>query len=166
MFIIGKARSYEIIEYRDKIMDALCHSPELIKLLGCGQEEHPEDVIPYRLVHPYEYIPEACTGTERYINFDLEEASDPSNRTFRNITVRFYILCHEAAARYTDDSRSYLWYDRVVCALEHILCEENILGVGRTILASGEPYCPESKWKGRLLKFTTRDFSNGMKNGK
>lgn len=157
MIIIGKPRSYEVIEYKNKIINEICSSEELRKLLGCEEEEN----IPYRYSFPHEYIPEAFTGSERYINFDIGTAVDPANNTFRNITVYFYILSHEAAARYEENGQTCLWYDRAACELEQILCGKNILGVGRTILSSSEPYCPHKKFKGRLLKFTTKDFSNG-----
>lgn len=157
MIPIGNIRSHEVMEYKDKIMNEIRGSGELRKLLGCEDEAS----IPYRYSFPHEYIPETSTGTERYINFDIGTAVDPANNTFRNVTVYFYILSHEAAAIYEEGGQTFLWFDRAACELEQILCGKNILGIGRTVLSSNEPYCPHKKWKGRLLKFTTKDFSNG-----
>ena len=66
---MGKARSYEIIEYRNKIMTQICMSSELVKLLGCADEEYPEDIIPYKWSFPHEYIPDTITTTDRFINY-------------------------------------------------------------------------------------------------
>ena len=68
---MGIAKSYEIIEYRKKIMQILCTDTEILKLLGEDKESHPEDTIPYNKVWPHEYIPETITETERMINFEL-----------------------------------------------------------------------------------------------
>ena len=43
---MGKSRSYEIKEYRNKIMVEICKSEKLITLLGLADEEYPEDVLP------------------------------------------------------------------------------------------------------------------------
>ena len=65
---MGKSRSYEIIEYRNKIMTQICMSSELVKLLGCANEKYPEDIIPYNWSFPHEYIPDTITTTDRFIN--------------------------------------------------------------------------------------------------
>lgn len=159
---MGKARSYEIIEYRNKILREICKSEELVKLLGCENEEYPEDIIPYKWSYPHEFIPETITKTERYINFDVSATLDTHNNTYKDLTIYFFVLCHEDVVRY----KGSLWYDRVVCELDEIFCENNILGVGRTYLVSNTPYCPQQKFKGRLLKFVVKDFNNGLKYGK
>ena len=161
-----KTRSSEMIEYRNIIMNEICQSKELVKLLGYEGEEYPETKIPFTCSFPHEYMPDTVTETERFINFDIEAGIDPANNTFRHVTIYFYITCHEAAVRYEEDGQTFLWYDKVTCELDHILCEKNSPGIGKTVLISNKPYCPQNKFKGRLLKFTVKDFSNGFKNGK
>ena len=159
---MGKSRSYEIIEYRKKILQEICKSEELVKLLGCENEEYPEDILPYKWVFPHEFIPETITKTERYVNFEVSATLDPKNNTYKDLTIYFFVLCHEDVIRY----KGTLWYDRVVCELDDIFCETNVLGVGKTYLISNVPYSPQNKFKGRLLKFSVKDFNNGLKNGK
>lgn len=159
---MGKSRSYEIIEYRKKILQEICKSEELVKLLGCENEEYPEDILPYKWVFPHEFIPETITKTERYVNFEVSATLDPKNNTYKDLTIYFFVLCHEDVIRY----KGTLWYDRVVCELDDIFCETNVLGVGKTYLMSNVPYSPQNKFKGRLLKFSVKDFNNGLRNGK
>ena len=135
-------------------MNEICHSRELVRLLGCGEEEHPKERIPYRLCFPHEFVPETFTGRERFINFDISAAVNPANNALQAITVFFYVMCHESAVRYEENGQNSLWYDRVTRELEDILCSKEFPGIGRTILSSNEPYSPHSKFKGRLLKFT------------
>lgn len=163
---IGKSRSYEIIEYRKLIERQICTSPEIIKLLGCENEEYPEDIIPYKYSYPHEYIPGTQSETKRYINYDMRSSIDPRNNTYKNITIFFFIVCHEDVVEYKENGRTFLWYDRVVCELDNIFCEKNILGVGKTILTDNDPYYPQQKFKGRLVKFIVKDFTDGLKNGK
>ena len=68
---MGKSRSYEIKEYRNKILVEICKSEKLIQLLGLANEEYPEDILPYKYVFPHEYIPDTVTKTDRFINFEI-----------------------------------------------------------------------------------------------
>lgn len=163
---MGKARSYEIIEYRKKIMTEICKSKELIKLLGCSDEKYPEDIIPYKRSFPHEYIPETITKTDKFINFEISATLDSKNNTYKDLTIYFFVVCHEDVIRYKENGINYLWYDKVVCELDNIFCEKNVLGVGETSLVSNAPYCPQNKFKGRLLRFTVKDFNNGLKYGR
>lgn len=163
---IGKSRSYEIIEYRKIIERQICTSPEIIKLLGCENEEYPEDIIPYKYSYPHEFIPETQVETKRFINYEISANIDPRNNTFKDLTIYFFVVCHENVIQYKDKGRTYLWYDKAVCELDNIFCEKNVLGVGKTVLISNVPYSPQMEFKGRLLKFIVKDFNNGLKYGK
>lgn len=163
---IGKSRSYEIIEYRKQIERELCTSSEIIKLLGCENEEYPEDVIPYKYSFPHEYIPDTQDKTNKYINYDISAEIDPKNNVYKNLTIYFYIVCHEDIIQYEEKGIKYLWYDKAACELNNIFCEKNVLGIGKTLLTSNTPYAPQQKFKGRLLKFVVKDFNNGLKYGK
>ena len=147
-------------------MTEICKSKELVKLLRCENEEYPEEVIPYKWSFPHEYIPETIKETDRFINYEISAVIDPKNGVYKDLTIYFFAVCHEDAIRYKEKGRSYLWYDKVVCELDNIFCEKNILGVGKTYLVSNVPDCPQQKFKGRLLKFVVKDFNNGLKYGK
>ena len=141
-------------------------SNELVKLLGCADEEYPEDIIPYKWSFPHEYIPDTTTVTGRYINYEISATIDPRNNVFKDLTVYFFVVCHEDVIQYKEKGRKYLWYDKAVCELDNIFSEKNILGIGEMMLISNVPYCPQQKFKGRLLKFVVKDFNNGLKYGK
>lgn len=147
-------------------MDQICKSEELIKLLGEATEEYPEDVIPYKWSFPHEYIPETITQTDKFINFEISAAIDTRNNVYKDLNIYFYVICHQDAIKYNENGRTYLWYDKVVCELDSIFSDRNILGIGATTLVSNVPYYPQQKFKGRLLKFAVKDFSDGIKNGK
>ena len=164
---MGKARSYEVIEYRKKIMDKLCRDNEILKLIGASDMEHPEDILPYSQFYPHEYIPETITETERLICFDISATNDPKNNTLKDLMIYFFISCHQDVVPYFEDGRSFLWYDKVVCALEEIFTDQQgIFGVGKIEFLSNKPYYPQQKFKGRQLIFTVKDFTDGLKYGK
>ena len=147
-------------------MTEICKSKELVKLLGCEKEEYPEDIIPYKYSFPHEYIPETITKTERYVNFEISATLDRRNRTYKDLSVYFFVVCHEDVIQYTDSGRKYLWYDKAVCGLDNIFSDKNIFGVGEMELVRNVPYNPQNKFKGRVLTFTVKDFNNGLKYGK
>lgn len=161
---MGKSRSYEVKEYRNKIFVEICKSEKLIQLLGLANEEYPEDILPYKYVFPHEYIPETITKTDRFINFEISATIDSQNNVFKDMTIYIFVVGHEDVVR--DKDYGGLWYDTATCELDNIFCENNILGVGKTTLVSNKPYCPQQKFKGRLLTFIVKDFNNGLKNGK
>lgn len=147
-------------------MDQICRSKELIKLLGEADVEYPEDIIPYKWSHPHEYIPGTITETDRFINFELSASIDSRNNMYKDLTVYFYVVCHQDAIQYKEKGRTYLWYDKAVCELDNIFSGNNILGIGTTTLVSNIPYFPQKEFKGRLLKFVVKDFNDGAKYGK
>lgn len=147
-------------------MDEICKSKELIKLLGCATEEYPEDIIPYKYSYPHEYIPETIVKTDKFINFEISAYLDARNNVYKDLQIYFFVVCHQDIVLYEEKGRKYLWYDKVTCELDNIFCEKNILGVGNTMLSSNIPYCPQNKFKGRMLKFIVKDFNNGLKYGK
>lgn len=147
-------------------MDTICKSKELVKLLGCENEEYPEDVIPYSKSFPHEYIPEVITKTERFINYEISATLDQRNNVYKDLTIYFFVVCHEDVIRYKENGRTFLWYDKVVCELDELFCDGDWLGVGETKLVSNSPYAPHQKFKGRLLKFVVKDFNDGKKYGR
>lgn len=161
---MGRSRSYEIKEYRNKILVEICKSNKLATLLGLVNEEYPEDILPYEYVFPHEYIPDTITKTDRFINFEISATIDSRNNVFKDLTIYIFVVGHEDVVK--DKKYGGLWYDTAACELDNIFCENNILGVGETILVSNTPYCPQQKFKGRLLKFIVKDFNNGLKYGK
>lgn len=163
---MGKARSYEIIEYRKKIFDAICKSPELVKLLGEENSEYPEETIPYNKVYPYEFLPETEDKTARLICFEIQMYYDELNDVLRDLTVWFFVFCHHEVIPYIENGSTYLWYDRVVCELDNIFTDDNVIGIGKTKIISNIPYYPVNRFKGRQLQFKIKDFNDGRKYGK
>lgn len=147
-------------------MGMLVDSPEIVKLLGEEGTEYPEESIPYIKSFPHEYIPDTITTTERFINFDIRARSNPQNKVYKNLTIYFFVVCHQNIVRYKEKSREYLWYDKVTCELDEIFSNQDIFGVGCMELIDNAPYCPQSKFKGRLLTFQSLDYTDGRKYGK
>lgn len=163
---MGKAKSYEKIEYTKKIMRELCTNQEIIKLLGEEKTTHPEKTIPYHKCYPHEYIPTVVKETDRFINFDMRMDLDKRNRVLSKVTIWVWVVCHEDVVPYFEDGVNYLWYDKVVCEVNEMLTDKNLLGIGKTWMLSDQPYYPQQKFKGRLLTFEVSDFTNGLKYGK
>ena len=163
---MGKARSYEIIEYRKKIISEICKSKELVKLLGCENDPNPAKAIPWKYVFPHEHVPDVVTKTERFINFDIAADIDYRNNVYKNLTITFFLLCHIDVVRYEEDGREFLWYDRVTCELDNIFTENDFLGVGKMALNGNYPYVPKYEFRGRRLTFVVKDFTNGLRYGK
>lgn len=147
-------------------MNAICSNKEIIHLLGEDQSQYPEDSIPFNKAFPHEFVPETIEKTDRFINFDFRSVLDARNNALKDITIWFWVFCHQDIVRYFEGGRQYLWYDKVVCELDDIFSKQNIWGVGKTRLVGNEPYYPQQKFKGRLITFKVCDFTDGLKYGK
>ena len=163
---MGKARSYEIIEYRKIIMNELCRDAEILKLLDAAELKHPEDALPYDKIFPHEYIVDEIELTKRLICFDIRADLDIRNKTLKELTIWFFISCHQDVIPYFENGRSFLWYDKVVCALDDLFTDKYKLGIGKMELQSNIPYYPQQKFKGRQLTYKVFDFYDGKKYGK
>ena len=146
-------------------MEQLVNSEEIRRLLDEACSAHPEETIPFNKSFPQEYVPETIKETDKYINFDIRADIDSRNRTYKDLTVWFFISCHQHVVPYWENGRQFCWYDKVVCELDRIFSGQNILGVGATYLMTNAPYYPQNKFKGRQLTFKVKDFYNGLKNG-
>lgn len=158
---MAKARSYDVIEYRNKITQALLSNENVVKLLGSNMNDAPDD-LPYKSVYPHEFVPETTEETDKFLNFELRANIDLRNKTYKDVTIWFFAFCHNRVIR---TSRG-LWYDRIVCELDNIFGEQNILGIGQTSIISNIPYKPNNTFTGRLITFTVKEFTDGLKNGR
>lgn len=158
---MARARSYDVIEYRKIIMNKIFANEKIVELFGVDYEEA-ADELSYHYVFPHEFIPDTVTKTDRFLNFELAANIDPRNNTYKNVAIHFFVFCHNDVI-VTDYG---LWYDRIVCELDNIFGEENVLGVGKTSIVSNLPYKPNNNFTGRVITFTVKEFTDGLKNGK
>jgi len=158
---MGKGRSYEVIEFRNKITSAILKNKEIVELLGFDANTDVEEIL-YKRIFPHEYIPDTLKEATKYINFDIETTLDPFNNVFNNITIQFFLLAHDGVLR----TSKGLWYDRVACQLDDMFTESNLFGVGKIMLVGNGRYVPTKDIRGRVLTFTVKDFTNGKKYGK
>ena len=158
---MGRGRSHEIIEYRNKITDFLTSSESIVALLDSTLEDAPDD-LPYKSIYPHERVPKTVTETKKFVNFDINAVYDKDNSVYKDLTIAFFIFCHEDVER----TSKGLWYDRVVQEVDEIFGDKNILGIGKMALRTNAPYSPQENFNGRIITFITKDFTNGRRYGK
>lgn len=158
---MGRGRSHEIIEYRNKIMDFLLTSEDIVSLMGSTLDKS-VDELPYKRMFPHERTPGTITNTDKHINFEISAVYDKENKVYKDLTVYFFIFCHMDVER----TSKGLWYDRVVEEIDEIFGDKNVLGIGKMVLLQNVPYTPKEEFEGRMITFKTKDFTNGLRYGK
>ncbi len=158
---MGRGRSHEIIEYRNKIMNFLLTSEDIVSLMETTLDRAIDD-LSYKRIFPHERVPGTITDTNKYINFEISAVYDKENKVYKDLTVYFFIFCHMAVERTTKG----LWYDRVVEEIDEIFGDKNVLGIGKMVLLQNVPYTPKEEFEGRMITFKTKDFTNGSRYGK
>lgn len=159
---MGNTESFGMGEYRNKIMEAIVHNEILVRLLEEDLSGHPEDTIPYIKSYPYEFIPGKTAEHGKFINYELHATIDEKNKTYRNMIIYFYVMCHIDECR----TSGGLWYDSAAWELSGIFSDKVMDGIGKTILTGNIPYSPNENFKGRLLTFAAKEYQGGPKNGK
>lgn len=185
---MGWKRSHEIIEYKEKIINAICNNPKLVRLLAPDAISNIDDedfdafeTISYKYLLPYTFIPGTQTEVGRYLMFSPIFSSNNKNKTLKNMTITFTIICHNSIIRY-DDKKLYperkghysCWWDLVLCELDEIFCGEESdkldFGVGKFEISyikdADISYAREIPYIGIEVTIKNKDFTDGYSYGK
>lgn len=182
-------RSYEIKEFRRKIMDLICENETLVRLLIPEKKENgkwvnpfddedfdPSEELPYKYLMPYELVTGTLIEKGRYLGFDISTSVDPRNNVYKDMTINFFVISEQTLVPYNegiiDKSRNgykSCWYDLVTCELDTMFSGTNKLGVGKMTLISNDPYfvsyAREIPYKGRTLTFKVLDYMDSTTHG-
>ncbi|MBQ0036425.1 MAG: hypothetical protein KBT35_05865 [Firmicutes bacterium] len=183
---MARCRSYENIEYKEKILDAICSNEKLVRLLtpdniNIDEDFDPTEVLPFKYLMPYDLIVGTQTEVNRYISFDVKSSRDLRNKVLKNMTITFNIICHNTLIKYNDflaykDRKGHYscWWDWVICELDEMFCGERGIdlefGIGKFEIVNNEPYfvsyAREIPFSGRTLTIVCKEFTSLDKYGK
>ena len=121
---------HELKEFRSKINQKLCSDQKIVDLIN----DKPNSPIPdrdlmYKRIYPYAYTPEAVKDTGTFICHRIY-VPDVMNKTFKKMSVVFYIFVHQDNIRTSDGLR----YDLIAERIEELFNGTMELGVGILVL--------------------------------
>lgn len=151
----------ELREFRSRINEKLCSDQEIVDLIN----DKPNSPIPdrglmYKRIYPYAYTPDAVKDTSTFICHRIY-VPDVMNKTFKNVTVAFYVFVHQNNIRTSNGLR----YDLIAERLEELFNGAMDLGVGRMKLEGVNDISPAPSFHGISLEYSVSEFNRPTING-
>ena len=152
----------EITDYRAEIMKVLCSDREIVELLTDKKDRNiPDRNLMYTQIFPYAYTPETTQKATTYICFRLT-VPRVDNKTYKNISITFYIFTHQSLVRTTDGLR----FDLIGEAIDGLFNGKRGLGLGRVELNGMDDISPTKDYHGISLEYVVSEFNRPTINGK
>lgn len=151
----------ELKEFRNKINKKLCSDQKIVELIT----DNPEVLVPnrdllYKRIFPYAYTPDVVKDTGTFICHRIY-IPEVNNKTFKNISLAFYIYAHQDNIRTSEGLR----YDLIAERVEALFNGAMDLGVGRVELQEVDDISPAPKFHGISLEYSVLDFNRPTING-
>ena len=151
----------ELKEFRNVINKKLCSDQKIVDLIN----DKPDSPVPdrnllYKHVYPYAYTPDAVKDTGTFVCHRIY-IPEVLSKTFKNVTVAFYVFVHQDNIRTSDGLR----YDLIGERIEELFNGSFDLGVGRMKLSSVNDISPSPKFHGISLEYSVVDFNRPTMNG-
>lgn len=151
----------ELKDFRNMINKKICSDQKIVDLIN----DKPNSPVPdrnllYKQVFPYAYTPDAVKETGTFICHRIY-IPEVMNKTFKKITVAFYVFVHQDNIRTRDGLR----YDLIGERIEDLFNGIIDLGVGRMKLISVNDISPSPKFHGIALEYSVSELNRPTLNG-
>lgn len=155
--------SYEIGNYKQKIIRHLIDDPDIVRLVDPNNEaEYPDDLI-YTNLFPFGRMPDTEQEVRVYITVVVNVPSiDKRNDLIRNVDIKVRIYAHEDLMRVSGSGFDRI--DLLSAKVDSLLNESYDFGIGYVTLISNTEHTLDSKHHYRELIFRT-DGINSRREG-
>ncbi len=151
----------ELKEFRSRINEKLCSDQTIVDLINDKSNSSiPDRDLMYKQIFPYAYTPDAVKDTGTFICHRIY-VPEVMNKTFKNMTIAFYVFVHQDNIRTSKGLR----YDLIAERIEDLFNGSFDLGVGRMKLYGFNDISPAPKFHGVSLEYTVTDLNRPTING-
>lgn len=116
----------------------------------------------YKLFWPFEYIPSIIESTICNVAFDVLADYSPTNTTFTNLSLYFFIICHIDIATVPGENGTR--FDLIAHEITKDFAGKDFMGIGQTAIVSNHPYVTLQELRGRVLQISLFDMSQDFYN--
>lgn len=146
--------SYEIVEYKRKIMRMLIDSDRIVDLVDYANKTEDSGDLLYENIFPYNRVPETEQEESVYICVMVDIPSAyVKNDIARNITIRFRVYAHERLMKVKGESGDRI--DLLSAAIDELLNEKLDFGFGPLGISANTEHVYDSRHHYRELIFRT-----------
>lgn len=155
--------SYEIGEYKYKIIRKLIADREIVSLLDPDNSCEYSDDLVYRNIYPFTRIPNTEQEVKTYITIAVNVPQiDPRNDCIRNMRIVIRVYSHADIMKVKNSKTNRI--DLTSAAIDRIINECMDIGIGYVRLVSNTEHVLDSSHHYRELVFKTDDI-NAERNG-
>ncbi len=151
----------ELRQIRNIINKKLCSDQTIVDLINDKHTDIPDRSLMYKNIFPYAYTPDVVKDTGTFICHRIY-VPVVMNKTFKKITIVFYIFVHQDNIRTSDGLR----YDLIAERMEQMFNGTMEFGVGRMNLNEVNDISPSPMFHGIALEYSVTDFNRPTINGK
>ena len=155
--------SYEITEYKRKIMKAMIDNERIVKLVDYANEAEDAADLLYKSIFPYNRIPDTEQEERVYICVMVDvPTAYTKNDIARNVTIRFRAYAHERLMKVSGESGDRI--DLLAAAIDEQFNEKIDFGFGPLAISSCTEHVYDSRHFYREIVFKTVAL-NSKRNG-
>lgn len=151
----------EIGKIRSSINERICSDQVIVDLINDKTNSKiPDRSLLYKRVFPYAYTPDAVKDTGAFVCHRVY-VPDVMNKTFKNVTIVFYVFVHQHNIRTSNGLR----YDLIAERIEELFNGTLDFGVRRMELREVNDISPSSTFHGVALEYSVTEFNRPAING-
>ena len=145
----------EFFDYKNKLMEDLLTSEEVVELLDAGVDAEDAEALAYTRVFPCEYVPETVQDGHTFICFDVD-ITRVDDKTFLSPTLYVWVFAHRSKLRLPEGG---VRTDKLCSAICKIINGSREYGLGELNLYACRRFAPMTDFQGKVLTFHAKDFN-------
>lgn len=145
----------EFFDYKNKLMEQLLTSKEIVELLNPDISLSEAPSLAYKVVFPCEYLPETVEHGKTFICFDVD-IQKSLNKTYLLPTLYVWVFTHKSLLRLPEGG---VRTDKLCSEICKVINGSFEYGLGELDLYSVKRFAPMTDFQGKCLTFNAVDFN-------
>lgn len=145
----------EFFDYKNTLMEDLLTNKNIVALLDENTSFENASSLMYKLVFPYEYVPDTVEYGDTYICADVD-IQRTVNKTYLLPTLYIWVFTHKSKLRLP---KGGIRVDRLCSEIAKAINGSRKYGLGELELTSVKRFAPMTDFQGKVLTFSAKDFN-------
>lgn len=145
----------DFYDYKNKLMEDLLTSPEIVSLVDSELEFEDSVSLAYKQIFPYEYVPDTIQEGKTFICFDVD-IEKSLNKTFYLPTIRVWVFTHKSKLRLPEGG---VRTDKLCSEISKKINGSKWYGLGELDLESVRRFAPVTDFQGKCMTFQAREYN-------
>lgn len=145
----------EFYDYKNTLMEDLLTSPEITGLLKEGVSQEKAKTLAYKLVFPYEFVPDTVEHGDTYICYDVD-ITNVINKTYLLPTLYVWVFTHKSKMRLPQGG---VRVDKLCSEISKVINGSRGYGLGTLELKSVKRFAPMTDFQGKVMVFEAVDIN-------